>query len=98
MLDHIISKVILGWLRHLIGAAGGALVGAGLFDQDQSQQFQGALMILVPLLFSAYDKWSAQQKANQAILATAKVSAVTGSPTSPTGVPLVDPNNPKGLY
>lgn len=80
MFDHLISKVVLGWIRHLIGMAGAALASDGYFTADQSMQFEGALMILVPLLFSAYDKWQAQNQQNQAVLKTAAASASTASP------------------
>jgi len=68
MFDHIITKVLLGWVRHLISGFGGSLVAQGLLTQDQSNQAVGAVMILVPLMFSAYDKFQAKQAADQAIL------------------------------
>ena len=80
MVDHIIAKIILGQIRHFIGIAGGALVSHGLLTSDQGQQFDGALLALVPLAFSAYDKWQANNAANTAILAAAKGAKGDGSP------------------
>lgn len=72
MLDSIISKVVLGWIRHAVLGFGAVLVKQGLETQSEANQLTGALMVIVPLAFSAYDKWQAQQKANAAILAAAK--------------------------
>ena len=72
MLDNIISKVILGWIRHAITAFGAGLVTHGYLTTDQDQQAIGALMTLVPILFSAYDKWHAAASKQAALLQQAE--------------------------
>lgn len=69
MFDSIIAKIILGWIRHMVGMAGAVMVSHGYLSADQGQQFAGAVMVIVPLLFSAWDKFQAQQAKNAAILA-----------------------------
>jgi len=60
-LDSIITKVILGWARHFIGMGAAALVAHGYLDGAQGDELVGGLVALVPLAFSAYDKWHAMQ-------------------------------------
>ena len=67
MFDSIITKVILGWIRHMVGVAGGGLVTSGLLTSDQANQAVGAVMVIVPLAFSAYDKYQAQQSTAKAV-------------------------------
>lgn len=57
----IIGKIILGWVRHLIGMGAAAAVAQGYLDHGQSEELTGALVALVPLAFSAFDKWHALQ-------------------------------------
>ena len=58
-MDSIITKVVLGWARHAIGMGAAALVAKGYLTADQGSELTGALIALVPLAFSAYDKWHA---------------------------------------
>lgn len=60
-MDGIMGNVIMGWVRHLIGIAAGALVAKGLFDHAQAEEFSGAIATLVPLAFSAMDKMQARR-------------------------------------
>lgn len=69
-MDQLVSKIVLGWARHLVGMGAAALVAKGYLDGAQSEQLTGALMTLVPLGFSAYDKWHAMQ--------AVKTAAITG--------------------
>lgn len=72
MFDAIIAKVVLGWIRTGVAASAGGLVAHGYLTSSENQQFVGAVMTLVPLMFSAYDKWHAEQSKNAAILAASK--------------------------
>lgn len=69
MFDSIIAKIVLGWIRHFVSMGGTALVAHGYLTLSQGQEFTGALMTIVPLLFSAYDKFQAQQAAQAKALA-----------------------------
>ncbi len=60
-MDSIVTKVILGWVRHAIAMGAAALVTKGYLDGAQGDELTGALVALVPLAFSAYDKWHAMQ-------------------------------------
>lgn len=60
-MDNIITKIVLGWARHFIAMGAAALVAKGYLDGAQGDELTGALIALVPLAFSAYDKWHAQQ-------------------------------------
>lgn len=71
MLDDLLSKIILGWVRHLVSGLGGYLLAHGYLDAQQSDQMTGAVLVLLPLLLSAYQKWDAQNKANAKIIAAA---------------------------
>lgn len=66
MFENVVSKVVLGVIRHIVTAFGGGLVTHGLATQNESNQLVGAVMMLVPIAFSVYDKWQAQGKLNQA--------------------------------
>ena len=74
-MDGLFTKVILGWARHFIGMGAAALVAKGYLDGSQGDQLTGALVALVPLAFSAYDKLHAM-RAKQ----TAVASAVAEDP------------------
>jgi hypothetical protein len=74
MFDSLISKVVLGWIRHFIGMGAALLVAHGYWTSSQGDQALGAIMALVPLAFSAYDKWHALQVKNTALLNLAQAS------------------------
>lgn len=80
MFDSIIAKIVLGWIRHAVLGFGALLAHKGLLTSDQATTFTGAIMVIVPLAFSAYDKWQAQQKQNAAVLAAAQSNVVQGKP------------------
>lgn len=65
MLDNLVGKVILGWVRHFLSGATLTLVAHGYWTNDQQQQAVGAILTLLPLALSAYDKWNATQKLSQ---------------------------------
>jgi hypothetical protein len=63
VLDSVVAKVVLGIIRHMITTWGGTLVAKGLMTQSQETQAIGAIMVVVPIGFSIYDKMQAQQAA-----------------------------------
>ena len=71
MFDSIISKVVLGWIRHGVLGLGAIVVRDGYLSADQGAQLTGAIMVIVPLAFSAYDKWQAQNAKDKAVIAAA---------------------------
>jgi len=78
-MDNIISKVILGLIRHILTTAGGGLVAHGLVTGQQWSDVVGAIMVIVPVMFSAYDKWQAEQARSAAV---EEARAVPFSPAS----------------
>ena len=80
MFQELLGKIALGWIRHAVMGLGVWLVHSGLLTSSQSDQATGALMILVPLAFSALDKFEALQARNNAILKAAE--AQQASPTT----------------
>lgn len=60
ILDSVVSKVVLGIIRHAVTAWGGTLVAKGLASSDQINQIVGAIMVIVPIAFSIYDKMQTQ--------------------------------------
>lgn len=70
-MESILGKIALGWLRHAIMGIGVWLVHSGYISSDQSSELTGALMVAIPILFSALDKWEAQQAKNKAVLQAA---------------------------
>lgn len=76
--NSLIGSIFMGWIRHGLSAGGGTLVASGIISSSAEQQAIGAIMVLVPIVLSGYQKWSAQQKTNAAILAAAKAKGITG--------------------
>lgn len=72
LFDNIVGNIVLGIVRHGVTAFGGWLLANGLIDKASDQQLEGALLTLVPIGFSVWDKWQAKQKADAAIIAAAK--------------------------
>lgn len=48
--------VILGLVRHLLGAGGAALATNGWIDAAQSEQLVGAVLTIAAIAWSAWDK------------------------------------------
>jgi len=59
-MDSLIGKIALAVLRHAVGSASAGLVVAGYLTKDQDQQAIGAVMTLITLGFSIYDKIAAR--------------------------------------
>lgn len=55
-MDGLVGKITLGIIRHFVTAAFAALAAKGLIDQSASEQAIGAVMVLIPIAFSAWDK------------------------------------------
>lgn len=72
MFQDILGRIALGWLRHGVSVFGGYMVAHGLLTAAQSEQASGALLTLLPLMFSALDKYQQQQAANSALLKAAQ--------------------------
>lgn len=60
MLEGIIGKIVLGFIRHSVSGLGTGLVTQGILQSDQQTQFVGSVMFLVGVGFSAYDKVQAK--------------------------------------
>lgn len=58
----LIGKITLGIIRHFVGQFGAGLVTQGLLTNTEATQGVGAVMVLISLGFSAYDKWQAHSK------------------------------------
>lgn len=52
----LLEPLVMGVARHVLTAAGGALATAGYLDASQAQGFAGALLTLVGIAFSVWDK------------------------------------------
>lgn len=75
---NLAGKILLGQLRHWVTVFGAGLATQGYWTNDQANQAEGAIMVLIPLALSAYDKWKAQQTTNAAIVtATVKGAQTT---------------------
>jgi len=70
--NSLIGGIVMGWVRHAFTTFGGGLVTHGYITQSQDQQLIGAVLVIIPIALSGYQKYSAQEKANAAILAAAK--------------------------
>jgi hypothetical protein len=79
--DSLVGKVVNGWLRHFIGIGAGCLATHGLITHAQSQEVVGAVMTLLPIVWSAYSKWSAQQKLHDAEIALLQEQLKKGTST-----------------
>lgn len=71
----LVKNILLGQVRHYVAIAGGSLVTAGYLTKDQGNQLTGAVMVIVPLALSAYDKWQVDNAKKAAILAAAQKGA-----------------------
>jgi hypothetical protein len=59
-MNGIIGNIFLGFIRHMVSAAFGGMLAHGLITQSQDEQSIGAVMVLITVGFSAYDKIQAK--------------------------------------
>lgn len=63
-MNGLFAKVILGWVRTGIACYAGSLAAQGYLTGAESQEVTAAFVALIPIAFSAYDKWHATQAAD----------------------------------
>jgi hypothetical protein len=87
---------ILGLLRTVLAALGGLMVAKGLVSSDTLNQYIGAFMIVVPAIWSVWEKIKESQaaaaKAHDALnagIALANASPVNLAPVSAVNAPAV---------
>lgn len=68
-MEGIIGKITLGIIRHFVSGAMAGLVTKGYVDGSTEEKALGAVMFLITVGFSVYDKMQASAK-----LATAQAS------------------------
>jgi len=54
--NSIAGKILLGVIRHFVTGAFAGVVAHGYMTKDQNQQAIGAVMVLLTIGLSAYDK------------------------------------------
>jgi hypothetical protein len=84
LFDSLIAKMAAGIMRHAVSGFCGMMLAHGFITKAQDEQAYSAILVLIPIGLSAYDKWSQQQKADAAILEASKAgqAALTSSPQS----------------
>lgn len=70
--NSLVGSIFMGWVRHAVTAFGAGLVTNGYLSAAQDQQVVGAILVIIPIALSGYQKYSAKAKANAAILAAAQ--------------------------
>lgn len=65
------KDVVLGIIRHVLTTGAGALVADGLMTGSEASDGVGAIVVLIGIGWSAYDKWQ-RAKAAAALAITAK--------------------------
>ena len=50
------KEVILGFVRHILTFGGGYVAAKGIIDQAMANEIIGAVMTLIGVAWSAYDK------------------------------------------
>lgn len=71
-MEALLGRIALGWIRHGVGMFGAYMLAHGYWTSSQSAQATGALITLIPLLFSAIDKFEAESAKNKALLKAAQ--------------------------
>lgn len=66
-------------IRHMLTTAGGSLVASGVIDSEQLSQGVGAVMVLLGVGWSIYQKYRARQALKAATQAAPVQSAVKTS-------------------
>lgn len=80
----MVMPLVTAWLRHAISGWGVWLIHAGLLDKNQESQFEGGVMVLSMLAWTAWDKYG--RAALKAQLAKLR-SHVAAIPVAPPGAP-----------
>lgn len=62
-MDGIVGNIVLGMLRHGLTSVSGGLVAHGYLTGDQQQQAVGAILTVIGIGFSVYDKYAAKKAA-----------------------------------
>lgn len=72
------AGVAYGVIRGVLVALGGVLVAHKIIDEESLQQLVGGLLVVVPIIYSAFAKWWAEAKtqARETIALQAGVEAV----------------------
>jgi hypothetical protein len=60
--DTLLGKLVMGLIRHGLTTAAGGLVAHGWLTGSQAQEGVGAVVVLIGLGLSVYDKVSAHAK------------------------------------
>lgn len=81
-MNNLFSNIVAGLLRHALTYGGGMLVSAGYLDADQNSQIVGAVLTIIGVAWSAYQK----QAVKKSIGPTAPIiPVVDGGPLPPVG-------------
>lgn len=64
-MDGVISRVVLGLIRHFVAGFFAAWTAKGWLTGDQTQMAITAVMTLVPIAFSVYNAATSQKKEKQ---------------------------------
>lgn len=55
-MDGIVGKITMGIIRHFVTVGFTGLVAKGLLDKSAAEQGAGAVIVLITIAFSAWDK------------------------------------------
>lgn len=68
----LFTKFLMGIIRHALSFGGGVVVMRGTFDASDMNQIVGALMTIIGILWSAWEKRKTHIEIRRAQLATPK--------------------------
>lgn len=62
MFNDLLTKIVMGTIRHLLAGLGSALVADGILMQSQFNDYLGSTLFLAGIIWSAIDKKISHQK------------------------------------
>lgn len=88
MFQSLFAKIAWGIIRHTITTLGGGLVADGVLSNDENSQLVGAVMTVLGIAWSGYEKYKAHKNAVVATPAPASTRSddLTGATATLTAV------------
>ena len=97
-MDPVTKESLLSAVRTLLGAGGGVLVAHGYLSSGTANELLGALMILIPIGWGAFQKWQSEKKTQVREVAAVNAgvavadSGTVGATVRPRDVPAIIAN------
>jgi hypothetical protein len=89
-MDDTARNALLSAVRTLLGALGGFLVTKGIIDSSTMQDVVGAIMVIIPVVWGAWDKYRAERATKEREKAAVQAGVVAERTNQLRGVAAKD--------